>query len=506
MSTAPNRIGISGRAVFRTGIGLVLAGMLFLLRYSIDQGWFSPEARLILGGAVSVALIAVGVSLPRPVYGRLLQGAGVAGGYATVWAAYARYDLVDGTTSVVQLLTVAAVGIGLAWRERSDVLSALGLLGAVVAPTLVGGGFESQVVIVGYQIGFLILASVLYIVQSWKMSWAVVVMSTAIALSVESAFEESTAVLAVGIAVWWLVGWALPVLGGVVGLEEGTEVITVSTLWVPVGAWLGVLVAFPHWAAAAAGVLAFAHLATWLLNRSDRADAVLHLLMTYGFTSIVLVDRLELATAIPVYLLLTMAVALIGSRRGDVTTMVVGYALAAPALLFWLVVIGEAGSLEWSDALRDLASVAVMAAAAALLIPGRRLPAGVSAYAMAILWLARYPGEIDTGWATAGMALLGVGALVAGRLSGSRILVWGGLGTLALSVAKLIFADLAAADPVLRIGLALGIGIALLAVGYWIGDSDVLPAVARTDDENPERSETGRAPEDASEAVEPTLG
>lgn len=506
MSAAPNRIGISGRTVFRTGIGLVLAGVLFLLRYSIDQGWFGPEARLILGGAVSVALIAVGVSLPRPVYGRLLQGAGVAGGYATVWAAHARYDLVDGTTAVVQLLAVAVVGVGLAWRESSDVLSALGLLGAVVAPTLVGGGLESQTAVVGYQIGFLVLASVLYIVQRWKISWAVVVLSTAIALSIESAFEESTAVLAVGIAVWWLAGWALPVLGSVVGLEEGSEVITVSTLWVPVGAWLGVLVAFPDWSAAAAGFLAVTHLATWLLNRSDRADAVLHLLMTYGFTSIVLVDRLELATAIPVYLLLTMAVAVIGSLREDLTTMVVGYALAAPALLFWLVVIGGAGSFEWSDALRDLASVAVMAAAAALLIPERRLPAGVSAYGMAILWLARYPGEIDTGWATAGMALLGVGALVGGRLSGSRILVWGGLGTLALSVAKLIFADLAAADPVLRIGLALGIGIALLAVGYWIGDSDVLPVVAGTDAGNGEGSDSEGAADDVFEAVERTLG
>ena len=67
---------ITGRLVFRIGIALVLVGMLLLFRYSMEQGWFGPTARLTLGAVISfVALVVGGIAAPRKVYGRLLQGA-----------------------------------------------------------------------------------------------------------------------------------------------------------------------------------------------------------------------------------------------------------------------------------------------------------------------------------------------------------------------------------------------------------------------------------------------
>ncbi len=52
-------------------------------------------------------------------------------------------------------------------------------------------------------------------------------------------------------------------------------------------------------------------------------------------------------------------------------------------------------------------------------------------------------------------------------------------------MAKLFLVDLAEAPPIARISLFAGIGIALLAVGYWLGDDTgaTADAAGDTDDE-----------------------
>ena len=146
---------------------------------------------------------------------------------------------------------------------------------------------------------------------------------------------------------------------------------------------------------------------------------------------------------------------------------------------FWVVatVTADLGSL--GDALSSLASPALVGAAAMMNGKHRLLVGGVS-YWMAMAWIAQFPAAADPGWATAGYAILGLGALVGGRLGSIRLLTIAGAGTIALAVGKLILVDLATAGPVIRIGLALGIGLALLVVGYWIGDAEL---VAGADEE-----------------------
>ena len=61
---APRRIGLEERfgtqwVVWAGGIALALGGF-FLVRYSIEQGWFGPGARVVLAGIVALALIAAG--------------------------------------------------------------------------------------------------------------------------------------------------------------------------------------------------------------------------------------------------------------------------------------------------------------------------------------------------------------------------------------------------------------------------------------------------------------
>ncbi|MFP3916078.1 MAG: DUF2339 domain-containing protein, partial [Actinomycetota bacterium] len=134
----------------------------------------------------------------------------------------------------------------------------------------------------------------------------------------------------------------------------------------------------------------------------------------------------------------------------------------------------EGDRLGLGPAAGDLASVLIVAASAFLLTGVVRNAAGSVAYLMALAWIARHLGELDPGYVTAGFAVVGLVALVAGRLGRGRLLTLVGLGTVGLAIAKLILMDLASADPVLKIALSLGMGVALLGVGYWIGDTELI--------------------------------
>ncbi len=473
-------IPVSGRLIFRSGIALVLVGMLFLFRYSIEQGWFGPTARVTLGALTSAALVGAGLVVPRRAYGRLLQGAGIAGAYTTAWAAHGRYELVDETTAFVQMILVAAAGIGLAWRERSDVLSALGLVGAVAAPLLVGGEFVLPAGETIYQVVVLVLVGLLFVTQSWWITLAVTVTGSGLVLATTAFGADPPAILLVAIAVWWVVGWVVPVPGRQVGLSRlDPEMTTVATVPVPLAAWAMTWVVVgqsPGIGAAVAAMGVAVHASVWASTRRSPESAV-QLLVAIVFTVVALGIWFEPRMALPLYLAVTLAVAVYGSRVGDKVALVVGTAAAALALPVWLTIIENGGPSTLSGAVSDLSSVLIVGTAGFLIADRSvRIGSATTAYVMALVWIARHPGGVDPGWATAGFAILGLVALVGGRFQRSRLLTGVGLATVAMAVVKLILVDLASADPLLKIGLAFGIGIALLGVGYWVGDSEILTA------------------------------
>lgn len=464
--------GIDGRLIFRVGIALVMVGMLLLFRYSIE--WFGAVARLGLGAATSALLVVAGVLVPRRSYGRLMQGAGVAGGYITAWAAHDRYDLVDQTTAFIQLVLVAAVGVGLAWRERSDVLNALGMVGAVAAPLLVGGEFGVAAGEVAYQGAVLLLAGFLYVRLGWSVTLAVTVIGSGVVLA--DMTEDPSGTLLAGVVVWWLVGWALPVLGRWAGVTPAaSDLLTVATIPVPVAAWAMVWAVDdrPSVIALVAALGAIIHFAVWLADR-EKSESVIQLLAGVGFTALALLTWFDADVAVPLYLVVTSGVAVYGSRIGHRTTAVIATLMGALALPVWLFLVGAGARSSWPEAVGDLVSVVIVAVAAFLMTGPIQKGAALIAYGMALVWIAGHLGGLDPGLVTAGFAVVGLVALVTGRLWEVRLLTIVGLATVALTVVKLILVDLASADPLLKIALSLGIGVALLAVGYWVGDTALL--------------------------------
>ncbi len=129
------------------GVALALGG-IFLVRYSIEQGWIGPGVRVMLGALLGAALVSAGewlrrrenlegiAGLPSAHIPSILTAAGTTVCYATVFSAYALYGFI-GPAAAFVLLGIVALATLAAALLHGPALAALGLVGAQVTPLLV---------------------------------------------------------------------------------------------------------------------------------------------------------------------------------------------------------------------------------------------------------------------------------------------------------------------------------------------------------------------------------
>ena len=134
-------------SVWLGGLALALGGV-FLVKHSIEQGYLTPEVRILLGALFSTALLAAGEFLRRHdinaeiagISGAYIPGAitaaGIMTGFATVYAAYAIYQFLDATAAFVLLAAVSFSALAFS-SIHGPALAAMGLAGSYVTPMLV---------------------------------------------------------------------------------------------------------------------------------------------------------------------------------------------------------------------------------------------------------------------------------------------------------------------------------------------------------------------------------
>ncbi|WP_210497204.1 DUF2339 domain-containing protein [Microvirga antarctica] len=162
-----DRLG-SRWAVWTGGLALALGG-IFLVRYSIEQNLLSPGLRVLIGGVFALALIGVGEALRRRqregvVLGipsanipSILTAAGTCTAFASIYAAYALYDILSPATTFVLLGAVAILTM-VAATLHGPALAGLGLVGALGAPFLVAAQEPQPWALVIY-LPFVVLAA-----------------------------------------------------------------------------------------------------------------------------------------------------------------------------------------------------------------------------------------------------------------------------------------------------------------------------------------------------------
>ena len=141
--------------LLRLGVVILVMGIGFFLKYSIDQGWLAPTARVALAILAGLGLIVGGSRLLGSLYdllGHGLIGGGIATLYFSVFAAVNFYHLIDvlPAFALMGLITVAA-GV-MAVRFDSMLIAILGIIGGYGTPVMLAGGPANFVGLFSYML------------------------------------------------------------------------------------------------------------------------------------------------------------------------------------------------------------------------------------------------------------------------------------------------------------------------------------------------------------------
>ncbi len=120
------------------GLALFL-GVVFMVKYSFENNLITPLGRIVIGGAVGLALVATGWWLARGRYRATAQSlcaTGIVILYADLFAAHSFYGLISLTTAFFAMSAVTLGSFLLAVGLDAQVIVILGLLGGFLTPVV----------------------------------------------------------------------------------------------------------------------------------------------------------------------------------------------------------------------------------------------------------------------------------------------------------------------------------------------------------------------------------
>ena len=129
--------------LLRVGVVILVTGIGFFLRYSIDKGWIAPTGRVAIAILVGVGLLVAGIRLLGTLYqllGHGLIGGGIATLYFSVFAAVNFYHLIDAYSAFALMALITAAAGVMAVRFDSLLVAVLGIIGGYGTPILLSTG------------------------------------------------------------------------------------------------------------------------------------------------------------------------------------------------------------------------------------------------------------------------------------------------------------------------------------------------------------------------------
>ncbi|MEM8601653.1 MAG: DUF2339 domain-containing protein [Bacteroidota bacterium] len=529
----------------RLGIALLLIGLAFLFRYSIEQGWVGPLVRVGFGVALGAGLIGLGLRLrpKRLRYGQALMGGGLAVLYTTLFAAFQLYELLSYPVAFGAMLGVTALGFVLAHRCGDVLAAVVATQGGLSTPFLLYTGDGDIAALVGYTAVLLTCAFALFALRGWRTllatavvgGWLVLGSARAelIDLFVEQPRTFDHTVVLAGAVYAGLLFWAVPLWRAVQHHQAPERWPRPPLTWFRGNAWaeepvrlLAVLVPLVTWVFIAdlfeasevvSGLLLLAVGAGWAatmlwlrrlgLPGLASAHGVAAALLA-SIAAVYLGDGLGHEEALGLgFFTLVMAGTHVAARHlDDLGLRITGYGLATLVVLLLVIRIGDGGGTmlfisQWSDLveLADLVALALLGAAAATLASGRIQTVYLLAtYVLALGWLWRELEALDNGQALVSVAwgAVAIGMLALGWQRRSEFVRRVGLATLLVVVGKLFVVDLAELDAIWRILLFLGFGALLMLISYLV------PSLWRSDESDGDQPKPTASPETGVDAAE----
>ena len=154
--------------LLRLGVLILVMGMGFFLKYSIDHDYIGPIGRVGLVILAGVAQIALGTRLSgnsfRP-FGHGMIGSGIATLYFAVFAAHHFHNLIGPGPAFALMIVVTAFSGALAVRHNSMLVAVLGVLGGYGTPVMLSTEEANLPGLFAYQ---LLLGCGVLGISAWK--------------------------------------------------------------------------------------------------------------------------------------------------------------------------------------------------------------------------------------------------------------------------------------------------------------------------------------------------
>ncbi|MGH3088327.1 MAG: DUF2339 domain-containing protein, partial [Rubrobacteraceae bacterium] len=200
----------------KIGIGLLLLGVAFLFKFSVDQGWITPIIRVGFGLAIGSGLLALGLRVyeNRRSFSQVLLGGGVGTLYITGYAANEWYSLVSWPAAFAFMSAVTVLAFALAIRQDTTVLSITGTVGGLLTPFLLYTEDGSVGGLVLYTCTILAGVVAIFLYKGWRSLLIVSFIGVWMVFfigAIEASGLDKWA-LQVGVAFGWISFWIAPVL------------------------------------------------------------------------------------------------------------------------------------------------------------------------------------------------------------------------------------------------------------------------------------------------------
>lgn len=161
---------VASNWLLRIGVLILVSGIGFFLKYSIDNGLLGEHARVALTVLTGVGMIVGGVRLVGGRYHLFSQGmlgGGIAVLYFSVFAAFSFYHLIGAYLSFALMALVTACAASLAVRLNAMLIAIFAIIGGYCTPILLSTGVVNFIGLFSYML--LLGAGILAI--NWFKQW-----------------------------------------------------------------------------------------------------------------------------------------------------------------------------------------------------------------------------------------------------------------------------------------------------------------------------------------------
>ncbi len=146
---------IASQWLLRVGIVLLVVGIGFFLKYSIEHGFIAPIGRVGLSTLAGLGMLVAGTRLLGGKYhlmGQGLLGGGIATLYFSAFAAANFYKLIDTNVAFGVMIAITALAGGISVRFHSVLVAVLGIIGGYGTPVMLSTGVVNFVGLFGYML------------------------------------------------------------------------------------------------------------------------------------------------------------------------------------------------------------------------------------------------------------------------------------------------------------------------------------------------------------------